>query len=105
MCRAGGGLSNGSTFCFGVASCCFGTGFLAREGQKRNWNYVCKLSVYYSFGKNIPTGTPVDVRIIASSDGENNKLELALAASNLALTRLERASDSPRRILIDCLAC
>jgi hypothetical protein len=43
---------------------------------------------------------PVDVRIIASSDGENTRFELDLAASNLAFTRLGRASDSPKRIVM-----
>ena len=47
------------------------------------------------------TGIPVDVRMIESSDGENNRLELAFAALNLASTRLGRLSDSPRRIVMN----
>lgn len=43
---------------------------------------------------------PLDVRMIASSVGENNKLEVTFAALNLASTRLGRVSDRPRSILM-----
>jgi hypothetical protein len=47
----------------------------------------------------VRTGTPVEVRMIATSVGEKDKLALALAVVNLAVTRLVRASDRPSSIL------
>ena len=46
------------------------------------------------------TGMPADVRMIASSVGENNKSDDAFAASNLRFVMLERASGSPSSIFI-----
>lgn len=43
---------------------------------------------------------PVEVRIMASSVGENSKLEVAFADANFASTKLGSASDRPRRIFI-----
>lgn len=43
---------------------------------------------------------PVDVRMIASSVGENNKLDVTLADVNLASTKLGSASERPRSILM-----
>ena len=44
----------------------------------------------------VPTGMFVEVRIIATSVGENTKLDAAFAVLNLAVTRLESDSDRPR---------
>lgn len=46
-------------------------------------------------------GTPVDVRIIESSVGENSKLEEAFAVWNLASTKPGRDSVRPNNILLD----
>jgi hypothetical protein len=48
----------------------------------------------------ILTGMPADVRMIASSVGENSRSDDAFAASNLRFAMLGRASDSPSSILI-----
>jgi len=47
-----------------------------------------------------PTGMPVDVRMIASSEGEKSRSDDAFAASNLRFTMLGRASDSWSSILM-----
>jgi len=44
---------------------------------------------------------PVDVRMVVTSVGENSRFDDALADLNLASTRLGRASDRPRSILMD----
>jgi hypothetical protein len=44
------------------------------------------------------TGMPAEVRIMASSVGENSKLEVAFAEANFASTKIGRDSDRPRRI-------
>jgi hypothetical protein len=46
------------------------------------------------------TGMPVEVRMVATSVGENSKLEAAFAEVNLASTRLGSTSDRPRSILM-----
>jgi hypothetical protein len=51
--------------------------------------------------KCVPTGMPDAVRMIASSVGENNRLEEALAVVNLASTRLGSASERLSSILMD----
>jgi hypothetical protein len=43
---------------------------------------------------------PAEVRIIATSVGENSKLEVAFADENLAATRLGSGADNPRSILV-----
>jgi hypothetical protein len=48
----------------------------------------------------MPTGMPVEVRMIASSVGENSRLEDALAAVNLASTRLGSVSERLSSILM-----
>jgi hypothetical protein len=45
------------------------------------------------------TGMPEEVRITASSVGENSKLEEAFAEVNLAFARLDSASGRPSSIL------
>ena len=50
--------------------------------------------------KRVPTGMPDEVRMMASSVGENSRLEEALAAVNLASTRLGSASARLSSILM-----
>jgi hypothetical protein len=52
------------------------------------------------FGKHVYTGIPDEVRMIASSVGENSRLEDALAAANLASTRPGSASERLSSILM-----
>jgi hypothetical protein len=52
------------------------------------------------FGKHVYTGIPDEVRMMASSVGENSRLEDALAAANLASTRLGSASERLSSILM-----
>jgi hypothetical protein len=102
MWSAGGGFSNGSIFFFfGAVSSCFGVGFRASVGQNRSWN--CRHVGLTGAGKYVVgmhTGMPVEVRMVQTSVGENDKLAVALAEINLASTKLGSASDSPRIIFM-----
>jgi hypothetical protein len=49
----------------------------------------------------IATGMPAEVRIMATSVGENSKFEVAFADANLAATRLGSGVDKPRSILVE----
>jgi hypothetical protein len=102
MWSAGGGFSNGSILSFfGVASLCFGVGFRASEGQNRSWNcHGCWLISVGITLVGMHTGMPVEVRMVQTSVGENDKLAVALAEVNLASTKLGSASDSPRSIFM-----
>lgn len=60
------------------------------------------MSEYHVGGcEETPTGMPAEVRIIATSVGENRRLADAFADVKFVSTRLGSASDRPRSILME----